>query len=109
MTTTPLDNHDPLLSIDQTAAILGINRNTLSAMIKDGSAPPFITVGRRFFILSSEVRAWVQNKHRRAKASQRKSRQPEYRVAQMILFNDRSCSSTHYLTRSDLNSLYFHA
>jgi excisionase family DNA binding protein len=80
MATTQLDNHDPLLSIDQTAAILGIKRSTLSAMIKDNTAPPFITVGRRFFILLSELRRWVESKHRRAKASQRK-RQHEYRVA----------------------------
>ena len=81
MATTPLDQNDPLLSIDQTAAILGINRYTLCLMIKDNTAPPFITVGRRRFIQSSELRKWVESKSRRAKSAQRK-RQHEYRVAQ---------------------------
>ena len=79
MATTHL-NDDQLLSIDQTAAILGINRNTLSIMIKDNTAPPFITISRRKFILSSELRRWVESKQRRAKSAQRK-RQHEYRVA----------------------------
>jgi len=79
MATTQLA-HDPLLSIDQTAAILGINRNTLLQMIKDNTAPPFITVGRRRFIQSSELRKWVASKQRRAKSAQRK-RQHEYCAA----------------------------
>jgi excisionase family DNA binding protein len=77
MTATQLD---PLLSIDQVAALLNINRNTLSAMIKEGISPPFIFVGRRRFALTSSVRRWIKSKDRHAKSSQHK-RQHEYRVA----------------------------
>jgi excisionase family DNA binding protein len=73
MTTTQLDN-DPLLNIDQTAAVLKITRPTITAMLKDGTAPPFITIGRRRFILTSELRRWVESKHRRAKSAQNKQR-----------------------------------
>jgi predicted DNA-binding transcriptional regulator AlpA len=75
MTATQLDNNDPLLSIDQTAAILGINRNTLAIMIKEGNSPPFILVGRRRFALTSSVRRWIKSKDRRAKSLQNKQLQ----------------------------------
>ncbi|MGC1861512.1 MAG: helix-turn-helix domain-containing protein [Methylocystis sp.] len=74
MTTTQLDNIDPLLNIDQTSAILGINRNTLATMIKNDVAPPFVLIGRRRYILASKLRAWVESKHRRAKSAQNKQR-----------------------------------
>ena len=58
-TSEPVQHCDRLLSQREVAGLLGVDERTLREMRHDGTAPPWVQVGRRARWRAADVEAWI--------------------------------------------------
>jgi len=63
MPTTPIATSD-LLTQDEVATFLRVNRRSLERWRMTGAGPPFVKVGRKVGYRMRDVEAWLENQRR---------------------------------------------
>jgi predicted DNA-binding transcriptional regulator AlpA len=52
----------PVLADSEAAAALGLPRSSWALLKRRGEAPPTFTIGRRVFVRTEDLRAWIDKK-----------------------------------------------